>query len=323
MLEVSFNELSSGIGAASKSHASAVYKDLMFLADNIMALKIAPVRIRSYVDLANTSISKDYYSLKDWLRTVSTEERQRYLGYIAQDPIVVDSPAYYFKDNEAKGFGYAFNNDLCSISYSTNGIWVDDSYLIERISEHNYSSDVEIDQVTVRHCLLRDSDQDGENIQYINHEKHLRDSYQIKQIRAIKSLVNLDDFWDKRNLIFPYLDFSPAIINQIKSYSSVEDASIQKAISYLARLNKHLQDVNQGNATFDSLPGDVSNDSEATLQMYGEERQLPTHDGTILQYSLHAKLGGNLRIYMMPRPADLRITIGYIGSHMRTKNFKK
>lgn len=324
MLEVSFNELSTTIEASSKAHAADVYAGFMVLADNIMALKIAPLRIRSYIDLANKSISKDYYSLKDWLRTITPEERQRYLGYLAQDPIVVDNPAYYFNDIEAKGFGYAVNNDLCSVSYSTNNYWSDDSYVVQRLANHENEPDVEIDEVTVNHCLLKDYENtDGVVTQRINHIEYLLSEYKNKQELKLKSLASIDELWNNRSMLFPYLDFSPEVLYQISNYGSLENASLQKSISYLFRLNNHIQDVFQGKSNFVDLPGDVSNDSEATLNMFGEERNLPTHDGGTFQYTLHSKLGGNLRIYMMPRATELRITIGYIGNHMRTKNFKK
>ncbi|CAC9973829.1 hypothetical protein [Flavobacterium panici] len=317
MLELSFNELSTLSNAESKGHALSIYKEFMSVVDEIQNLKIAPVRIRTCIDLSNYSISSEgaYFTLKDWLKTLNSEDRQRYLGYIAQESFLIEESYYYFNEVEAKGFGYAHLNDLISISYNNQGSWGNDSYKVMRITQKEIEEDAEIDEVTVYHCSYNNGN--------VSHAKWLEETFKLKQAKILEGIHDIDDFLIKTSNLFKYLDFGTEVSNQIKGFESLNNSELKKAISYLLRLDKHLEKVNLGRDTFDNYPGDVSNDGEATLKKYGEERKLPTHEGKIFQYSLHAKLGGNLRIYMKPLEETSRVIIGYIGSHMRTKKFSK
>jgi hypothetical protein len=318
MLEIVFNELSLNGKAASKGYAQSVYQDFFNLADNINSLKIAPVRIRMSVDIANRTISEEYYTVKDWIKSLPNEQRQRYLGFIVQDVIITDNPYFSIEGTDVVGLGYAFSNDLAAVSYSTNNVWINVKYEITRDYLPDGNSEVITDTVTVNHCVIQKVI--GEY--RVAHSKWLRDTYAGKQEGLINNLQSFDEFWEKKSQIFPWLDFGNEVNHHVRGYGSISDSNFKKVLRYLQSLNQHLVSVNGDNEIFDNLPGDVSNDSEATLNMYGEERTFTCHDGQQRKLSLHAKLG-DVRIYMMPRKDEKRMVVGYIGKHLRTKKFNK
>jgi hypothetical protein len=318
MLEIVFNELSLNEPAASKGYAQSVYQDFFELADKINSLKIAPVRIRMSVDIANRTISKEYYTLKDWIKSLPNEQRQRYLGFIVQNTIITDNPYFSLGGEDVVGFGYGFINDLGVVSYSTNKVWVEQKYTITKDYLPDDNADVITDVVTVNHCILMQEKDKSE----LTHSTWLRKSYDEKQEGILDALETFDEFWEKKSQLFQWLDFGNEVNYQIRSYASVTDQNFKKAIRYLQSLNHHLSSVNRGNETFDNLPGDISNESEATMDKYGEERTFTCSDGQPRRFSLHAKLG-DVRIYLMPRKDEKRMYVGYIGKHLKTKKFNK
>lgn len=322
MLEIVFNELSFTERAASRQYAGEVYRDFFSLVDMVSALKIAPVRIRTTFDLANETISEEYFTLKDWFKTLSHDVRQRYLGYIVQDPIIVKNPYFTYYNNDCVGFGYAFIEDLVSISYSTNHTWIASQYTLTKdFLPHdgagNIIGEVITDEVTVNHCLSVEG--------RINHELWIRNAYQTRQdndLKTVRQENDFDIFWEKKGMLFQWLEFASEVNQQVRLYGSFKNDDLKRAINYLSMLNQHLVSVNAGNAEFDNLPGDNSNDSEATLNKYGVERIFTCPDGIQRTFSLHVKLG-DVRIYLIPRQADGKYIVGYIGMHLRTVKFNK
>lgn len=310
MIEIVFNELSASIKTSSLAHTKNVFSQFMTLADKITALKIAPVRIRSSINLSNISIGTDYYTLKDWLKTLDNDSRQRYVAYLVQDPIIVDNPYFYYGDTEVSGFGYAFNNSLGLICFSVDNEWDKNTYEIRSEFLADNGEDIIFDTVEVKNLLCKEDK--------INHEKWIDEQFRLKKQIMSKEFVDFEDFWEKRNALFPSLLFCNDVLNQIMLYGSVNDTSFKKAVRYLHSLENHISDVNKSIKKFDELPGDISNDSEATINKYKEERTFVSPDNSSQLFSMHSKLG-NLRIYFSHYNES--ILIGYIGKHLKTVKF--
>jgi hypothetical protein len=312
MLEVAFNELSLDEKARSTDHAAMVFTNFFKLIDSINELKIAPVRIRTSVDLANRVISEKHFNLKDWLRTLGNDDRRRYISYIVQDPIITDNPYFSLGNINVVGFGYAFVNDLVSVSYPTNDKWNGEFYKITKEYLPNIDSDVIVVEVTVNHCLKKDN--------AITHSNWIIETYQNKQKVAGKNLLDFDDFWARRMLLFPWLEFALSVNQNIRIFGSIGSSDFKKAVRYLFSLNQHLLDINRGNHIFGEIPGDISNDGEATMNEYGDVRTFRCPDGRNRIFSMHVKLG-DVRIYLWPLPNENKYIVGYIGPHLPTKKF--
>ncbi len=314
MIEVGFNELSFYERAASKGHAVSVFESFFQLIDSITELKIAPVRIRSSTDINTNSISDQFFCIKDWLQTLENPTRQRYLGYIAQQPLIADNPYFKHANTDVVGFGYAFENDLVSVSFSTNSVWIENEYRLTREYLPDADSDVVIEEVTVKHCVKNE-----EELEYSN---WIQEEFGRKQATAAKELEDFNAFWANRAMVFQWLDFANEVNEQVQLFGSVNNPSFKKAMRYLMQLNQHLNLVNRGEAEIGSIPGDVSNDGETTMSMYGDERTFTCPDQVRRTFSLHSKLG-DVRIYLypMPLPENNRYIVGYIGGHLPTKKF--
>lgn len=311
MLEIVFNELSLNERVKSVAHSQAVFSNFLELADKVNSLKIAPVRIRMSLDLPNTSIGEDFYTLKDWLKSLKNEERQRYVGFLVQDPILSQNPYFSIGKNDVQGFGYAFNKNLGAISLSTNDVWNKDTYEIK--SEFLSDTEEIIEEtVQVKHILIASGK--------INHEIWLKEQFVIKQLQISKDIDNISDIWKNRETLFPTLNFCAEVENQLNSFESTNDSSFKKAIRYLLNLENHMKEVRNGTKEFDQFPGDISNDGEATLKKFSEERTFLKPNGVNEVFTLHCKLG-NVRIYFTRNGENL--IVGYIGRHLPTVKFEK
>lgn len=68
----------------------------------------------------------------------------------------------------------------------------------------------------------------------------------------------------------------------------------------------------------DDLGGRTNQESEATLQQYGNLRRffIPGKGNQI--FTWHTRLDRDWRIHFYPVPAERKLYIGYVGAHLRT-----
>ena len=62
---------------------------------------------------------------------------------------------------------------------------------------------------------------------------------------------------------------------------------------------------------------DISGESDCTMKRYSSLRKFNLSDGQKAQFELHIKIP-DVRIYFLPTEATHKITVGYIGKHIRT-----
>jgi hypothetical protein len=314
MLEVSFNELSLETQVINQAHAASLFKDFFSLCDDLGKLKIDTLRVRSVKDIKHKSFNGLYFSMENYLRTLKNDDRLRILGYLAQEPILAENPYYKFADQYVTGFGYAHENDLLSISVNNQGNWNEQEYdLLREYLEDGLDAEVTTTMVRVRHCPSLAA--------LAGLESYLRDSYLKRKQYGIEEVNDLQMFWKDREELFPMLFFSADVEAVIHKHYSIHHPDFKKAAGYLKRLNDHLTLVRLNQAFFDQLPGDVSNEGEATLNKYGVERTFHMPDGNPVVFSLHVKLGGTVRIHLYPQQDLGKYVIGYIGPHLPTVKY--
>lgn len=69
----------------------------------------------------------------------------------------------------------------------------------------------------------------------------------------------------------------------------------------------------------DGLGLRASDESEATMNSYGDARKFPDEEGTKITCSWHIKLGPQAwRIHYVVRAPQRSVLIGYVGEHLRT-----
>lgn len=318
MLEIAFNELSLNTRTTTKAHAVAVIEQFFEIADNINQLKISPLRIRADRNFYTVNLCdhNQFFNIKEWLKTVSNEKRQRYVAYVVQQKVLSNNPYHIYQGQFANGFGYSYENKTISISINVGNNWCEDAYRIERqYLEDSPEAEVQVDQVSVDHCPS--AEKVNKFVPIL--EEFVRDSRK----EALRSFRDINDFWDKKNILFPKLIFTDNVKDLIQKYGSPKHPDLKKALSFLRRLNEHLSKAERGEASFDEYPGDFSPESESTLNEFGDLRRFKLPNGSTETFNLHAKPGNSVRVHFLPDAVSGICYIGYIGIHLSTAKAPK
>lgn len=296
-------------------HAAALFDALFEICDEINKLKLGTFRLRTKKGINLTAFHGHHLTIITYLEKLDNENRTRYTTYLAQPPLIANNPYHKFEDKEAIGFGYAYETGTVSVSINNTVNWKENSYEISReFLPEGLDEDIQLNKKNVMH------------LPFIDQVPHLLPAIEAalltKAVLDLDDIGSIGDFWAKRTELFTMLDFSPDAEVLLHKFGSIGHPDFIKAARYFERLNLHLIAVGLKKAKFDQIPGDVSLDSEMTLTRYGAERIFNLPSGGSGKFSLHAKLGGNLRIYLWPEEALGRITIGHVGHHLRTMKYK-
>lgn len=316
MPELVFNELSLHSDVNNTEHAYSLLKSFFELCDSVNNLKIGTLKIKIGKDFRTLLFTGVHYDIHNFLPRFDEDERNRYSTYLAQTTFISDNPYYSYNGVETIGFGFAYENNLITVSINDAGKWSENSYTITKdyLGEEQ-GADVITEKKEVKH--LPHENQLDEHIAF------LTESTLNKAKVDISAILTIEDFWNQRSELFEMLDFSMESENLLKKFTTVNHPQFLKAVKYFGMLNLHLIEVGLGKKKFGNLPGDISLDGEATLKKYGTERIFTLSSGNTKTFSAHVKLGGSLRIYLYPEENRGRITIGHIGHHLNTVNFKK
>ncbi|WP_316740651.1 hypothetical protein [Pedobacter antarcticus] len=315
MSELAFNELSMDTKVANVSHAGALFEALFEICDAVNKLKLGTFSLRIKKGVNLTAFQGHHLTIITYLESIDKENRTRYTTYLAQKPLLANNPYHKFKEKEAVGFGYAYETGTVSVSINNTVNWKENSYEISReFLPEGSDADIQTNKKNVMHLPFKDQLPD---LLPVIHAGILK-----KAMLNLGDIISIEDFWEKRTELFTMLDFSTDAEALLHKLGSINHPDFIKAARYFERLNLHLLTVGLKQATFDDIPGDVSLDSGMTLTKYGSERIFSLPSGGTGKFSLHAKLGGNLRIYLWPEEGLGRITIGHVGHHLRTVKYK-
>ncbi|QQT33067.1 hypothetical protein I6I99_11065 [Sphingobacterium multivorum] len=316
MSELYFNELSVKTEAENTGHANFLLQNLFDICDAINNLKFDPLKLKTQKDFASRTILTDNYTFFTFLESLKRDVRQRYITYLAQSPHLHENPYFRLDKVEVVGFGHAFLNDGVSVSINNNDNWGQTSYSIqsEYLGEEN-DAEIEYDEKEVKHLPGKEK--------LAIYKDHF---YKRALQNAVVNLENVDsieDFWNKREKLFPNLEFSPQSEGLLHKFGALSHPSFIRAVECLNILNLHLKEVDLGTKKFEDFPIKITPDTPSTLGKYGSERTftLPS-SGEDKIFSLHAKLG-ELRIYIYPNADKTKLIIGHIGGHLTTKKYKK
>ncbi|MBC7382202.1 MAG: hypothetical protein H7296_04310 [Bacteroidia bacterium] len=127
------------------------------------------------------------------------------------------------------------------------------------------------------------------------------------------------DLWNKREEYFPNILFGTDLENQLKKIGLTKKFS--KIIECLKRLDAYAKIWNEGGFNLNKLKNqslmDISGESESTMKQYAALRMFSLSNGQKVQFELHIKIP-DVRIYFVANETLHKITVGYIGMHIRT-----
>ena len=145
-------------------------------------------------------------------------------------------------------------------------------------------------------------------------------TYEI-QNRIRKGVINGEDLWNRREELFPNLEFCNVVSKQLYNIRAGQ-LELQPIVKTLFDLQDCCQNWNIGLFSLKGYAIEESGESEPTLNKYGKERTFSCPDGKDRLFERHIKLRFcNLRIHFFAiKPG--KVIIGYVGRHLPTVKYK-
>jgi len=252
----------------------------------------------------------EMYTIGHWLNDGTVDkEAKRFIATTAAKAPFVDSmmeelqgdrlAEFRFDGLLAVGLGVAVLMDEAALSASRDG-WRNDpitlraTYVTEAATEEK---DEDVCNVHSPACLLRRGDW-----------------FEERARLATKSGTEV--LADAHGL-FRWLQFGPRAQDQLRALHGREPEFVV-IVRHLAALSARAANWRDG-IFADGYPFPCSPESQPTMNMYGDERRFVCPDGLVRQFSWHSKVSiGARRIYFLAERPGQPVTIGYVGSHLRT-----
>lgn len=123
---------------------------------------------------------------------------------------------------------------------------------------------------------------------------------------------------DRKQECFPHLRFGSDVDGQL---SVLPRDILDQLISKLIVLDGAVRDWRRDGTDAPVLPK-VHNESERTMQQFGNRRIFGDVNGIRKEYRLHAMVGNSRRIHLAIDQGTRTLEIGYIGRHLPTATFQ-
>ncbi len=319
-LEMVLNELSLRSPATDVHVARQRMSDL--LQTVAVATKYGVKRIiRTHHNLDSEELAPGY-PVARWRNdsTVDRDLRRFFTTLVTKSPFLEDvtEPAihhnvgisdFFHGEDRAPGLGIAYWLEALAISLRSEPQWYD-SHLQIRIVQINDNEELTDTIAKIPHASSSNHVQ--EHLHWIN--ERLRKGDQI----AVRDGIIL---WERKAEWFPSLYFCTKVGEQMQSLSH-GDALLIPIMKKLHELEDFCKGWHEGPFDHNKVVSKVTNESEATLEMFGNERTFQCHDGIARTFRWHIRLTPRAwRLYFYPLPEERKLIIGYIGPHLRTVDF--
>ncbi|WP_117881086.1 hypothetical protein [Aureibaculum luteum] len=239
-----------------------------------------------------------------WLSTVSDRDKRfAIISMASKKPILHDYPYYYYEKKEAKGLGFAYENELLPISLDNNKRWHELSLDMELHYMIEESLEVKEENLTIIHSWDVDSSKN-----HLAHFKKKLNSAQEKLILEIKSGTEL---WENRAVYFSHLKFCESTRN----YLNLQSGIILKSLcGRLLEMNNYFSNWENGDFERNGFGGDSRLESETRQKKLKTQLTIECPDNENRLFSFHCNYGTkDLRLHFFP-DNDKRICyIGYVG----------
>ncbi len=297
-----------------------------FVKSSIKARELGFTEIRlhenSLANLYQLSLL-DGYRIDNWLNDaeVSSDLRLRFKDIIANPPLIKDDEQdlrsvyewsiFHIILNQVKhqvfGLGAAYVFGTLAISLGTHEEWAKPKLTIS----HTY--------------LTLDGAENTDHVeinQFSNEELLLSHKVWIEKEKK-DSLEKTMDLWEKRTEYFPNIFLGTDVERQLLVIGLTK--RFYQVVDCFNKLNDFAGKWHGGGFNLNELKSqsflDISGESDCTKKKYPLLRQFRLHDGQKAQFDLHIKIP-ELRIYFLPNVETHKITVGYVGKHLRTCKFE-
>lgn len=306
------NELSLRPAQDGKSDLEQRMTQLIAVVRALFAIGARPV-LRSTRDAMNSEVALDR-SLARWLsdRARLREEKRFLQALLSKAPYVDELLEQHEPDDVALDF--SLGDRACP------GLGV--AHLLEAPAVSLAGQDqCEAPEFSIRMLRIdRDGAEDESTVDVANFVEpaHVDQRKDALRARILRDVRDGDMLWERRDELFPRLDFCARVERQVKAFHGNE-TYFREICRHLFVLSDRLADWSGG--AFDPAGIEWSPESNQTLHhsRYGPMRYIECPDGETRQFSAHSKLrSGNQRIYFLAVRETRRSFVGHVGSHLPT-----
>lgn len=319
-LEMVFNELS--LRPLATDTYAAQQRMSTLLQTIIAATRYGVKRVvRAHSKLEAEELAPGY-PIARWLNDqhVDKELRRLFLTLTTKAPFLEDisqpdieqkvslSDASY-AEKQAAGLGVAYWLEALAISLRSEARW-DNSHLQIRIIQIDESSEISETTEEIPHASAENHVQD--------HVAWIKTRLQQEEHLVIHDGITI---WKEKETWFPHLSFCDNVQEQLQNllHGNLLLIPIMKR---LHELEEFCEVWHEGPFDYEKMRSKVTNESEATMGMYGNERTFVCPDGISRAFRWHVRLTpGAWRLYFFPLPEEKKLIIGYIGPHLQTTRF--
>lgn len=310
-LEIVLNELSLRTPAENVQTARQLMSNLITTARTAAELGVNPT-LRTHSEFYATVLAP-HYSLSDWLvdRNVDREE-SRFILLSTKTPFLADIQNseletrnllsdFYHDGESSQGLKIAYLLESLALSIQSEPRWESSCLVLEATwldDEDNLNSEI----ITVFHA---------------SKVEHLQEHTAWIQNRLKTGVRNGLDLWNRRDELFPSLEFCENVSQQIQSLSP-SNPMLRQIVKRLFELEDYCRSWTSGAFNPDNLPSKATPESETRLQQFRQQLTLRCPDGEKRIFSLHVRMTpGAWRLHFSVELGPGKIIIGYIGSKIQ------
>jgi hypothetical protein len=323
-IDLVFNELSLQ-NPASDQQTAREWMSNFIKTVKVVKSQGVKVYLRTQYDFHKTILANEY-PLRSWLNDQEVaKEEQIFIKTLATgSPFstnIVNSEIqdiennqglseFYYQGIVAVGLGVAYLLDTLGIN----------TLAISFISDECWN----LSKLEINYLEYTENGEEDRKILEIRHAScniHVQDHATWIQGQIQASITDGEDIWDRKEELFPNLEFCDNVSKQLKNiqYRQLELAPVYKT---LIELQKCCQNWKSGGFSVTGYPLDESGESEPTLNKYGQERLFTCPDNEERLFERHIKLRScNWRIHFFPLQPG-KVIIGYVGRHLPTVNYR-
>jgi hypothetical protein len=220
---------------------------------------------------------------------------------------------FLYQNDPAKGLGYAFQRDALALSLRSSSRW-NYSRLELEYNQLDENDKLTSEIVEVRHASHSDHVQEhnGWIKQHVQELKHVE-----------VPITDGADLWSRCEELFPSLQFCDSVGGALRSFHP-GNSPFNSITRKLFDLEEYCKNWREQGGQFDprNIPGKRHPESEATLNMYEQERTFLCPDGEKRVFTLHIWITEYWRLYYWPLLEQKKMIIGYIGGHLSTPKYR-
>lgn len=321
-LEMVLNELSMRFPA---SDIYVARQRMVHLIETVLQATTHGVKrtLRTHSDFNGQMLAPDYPVVR-WSNdsSVDRELRRFFRTLVTKSPFLEDitdvsiQNTFYLSESfhngeTAVGFGVAFWLEGLAISLSSEKRWNTNNIQLKVIQLDNNDEMLETEALLdIPHASIKEHV--GTHQDWI--AERLRKAHE-------PSFHSGTALWENKETLFPHLFFCEKVATNLHNLSHGNSLLIP-VVNRLHELENFCKEWYDGPFDSTKISSKVTNESEATMEMFGDDRTFLCHDGIFRAFRWHVRLTpGAWRLYFYPMQEEKRLIIGYIGPHLPTVNF--